>query len=324
MPTCEADGAVSSPSDALVAEDRDNPALGVLSLLAGIAVFSVQDVIIKLISGTYPVHEAMTVRSLVALPLLLAIVALNGGVATLASGRAPLLILRGAIMFVSYTTYYLAFAALPLATCIAIFFATPLFITILSAAFLHEKVEAPRWAAVLAGFAGVLLIVRPGSAVFDMAALLPIVAALTYAVSQILARKLGADQSASVMTFYSNGVYLVAGLVLALIFGNGGPAEGMHKSLAFLVRGWVAPNATDLLLMAACGVIAAIALTLLSQAYRSAKASTIAPFEYAAILLSVAYGWFIWGEWPDPVSWGGIAVVIGSGLYVMVRERVAS
>ncbi len=294
---------------------------GVLSLTVGIAVFSVQDVIIKLLSGTYPVYEAMTIRSLVALPLLLILVALSGGVATLASGRAPLLLLRGVIMFVSYTSYYLAFAALPLATCVAIFFATPLFITVLSAAFLHERVDLARWAAVLVGFAGVLTIVRPGSSVFDLAALLPIVAALTYAIAQILARRLGEDQSAAVMTFYGNGVYLVCGLALALVFGSGGPAGEMHKSLAFLTRGWTDPDLKDLLLMAACGVIAAAALTLLTQAYRSARASTVAPFEYTAILLSVAYGWFIWGEWPDLTSWVGIFIVIGSGLYVMTLER---
>lgn len=294
---------------------------GVLSLTVGIAVFSVQDVIIKLLSGTYPVYEAMTIRSLVALPLLLILVALSGGVATLASGRAPLLLLRGVIMFVSYTSYYLAFAALPLATCVAIFFATPLFITVLSAAFLHERVDLARWAAVLVGFAGVLTIVRPGSSVFDLAALLPIVAALTYAIAQILARRLGEDQSAAVMTFYGNGVYLVCGLALALVFGSGGPAGEMHKSLAFLTRGWTDPDLKDLLLMAACGVIAAAALTLLTQAYRSARASTVAPFEYTAILLSVAYGWFIWGEWPDLTAWVGIFIVIGSGLYVMTLER---
>ena len=311
----------SISENSLPVRSRDDPASGILSLTVGIAVFSVQDVIIKLLSGTYPVYEAMMIRSLVALPLLLILVAWSGGIGSLISERAPLLTLRGIIMFVSYTSYYLAFAALPLATCVAIFFATPLFITVLSAAFLRERVDWVRWAAVLVGFAGVLIIVRPGSSVFDPAALLPVLAALTYAVSQILARRLGEDQSAAVMTFYGNGVYLVCGLVLALVFGGGGPGGDMHKSLAFLTRGWTNPDLKDLLLMAACGIIAAAGLTLLTQAYRSARASTVAPFEYTAILLSVAYGWVIWGEWPDGTSWVGILVVIGSGLAVMLNER---
>ncbi|WP_353937403.1 DMT family transporter [Mesorhizobium liriopis] len=300
---------------------RNDATLGIVSLVAGIAVFSAQDVIIKLLSDTYPVHQAMTIRSLVALPLLLALVAVTGGVSTLVSKSAPLLAARGAIMFVSYTSYYLAFAALPLATCVAIFFVAPLFITILSAFFLRESVDAPRWVAVLMGFLGVLVIIRPGTVVFDAATLLPVLAALTYAVSQTLARKLGETNSAAVMTFYGNGVYLLAGIVLAMAFGGSGSTEGMHKSLSFLMRSWSDPSVRDLLLMAACGVIAAVGLTLLSQAYRSTRASTVAPFEYVAILLSIAYGWFIWGEWPDFIAWAGIAIVISSGLYVMARER---
>ena len=308
-------------SNAPLASIRDNPALGVLSLTAGIAVFSVQDVIIKLISGAYPVHQAMTIRSLVALPLLLGLVAWNGGIETLASKRAPLLLVRGTIMFSAYTSYYLALAALPMATCVALYFVGPLFITILSALVLREHVDARRWAAVLIGFVGVLIIVRPGSDVFDLAAILPICSGLAYAVSQTLARKLGEDQSASVMAFYGNGVYILGGLTLTLIFGDGGFATEQHKSLAFLVRGWASPSLRDLLLMMACGVIAAAGLTLLTQAYRTARASTVAPFEYTAILLSIVYGWVIWAELPDPVSWIGIIVVIGSGLYVLNQER---
>jgi drug/metabolite transporter (DMT)-like permease len=95
----------------------------VLSLTTGITVFSIQDVIIKLISGSYPVFQAIAIRSLVALPLILALVALNGGLGTLLSNRAPLLLVRGTIMFVSYTVYYLALAALPMATCVALYFA---------------------------------------------------------------------------------------------------------------------------------------------------------------------------------------------------------
>jgi drug/metabolite transporter (DMT)-like permease len=233
-----------------------------------------------------------------------------------------MLLLRGAVMFVSYMVYYLALAALPLATCVGLYFTAPLFITLMSALLLGERVDAGRWVAICVGFAGVLIVVRPGSAIFEAAALLPVFAALAYGFAQILARKIGENESASVMTFYANAVYIAGGLGLALLFGNGGSGDGLHPSVAFLVRGWVNPSFNDLLLMATCGVIAAAGLTLLSHAYRSARASIIAPFEYTAIILSVAYGWFIWGEWPDPVSWIGIAIVIGAGLYVAAGGRV--
>ncbi|MEQ1956487.1 DMT family transporter [Mesorhizobium sp. CN2-181] len=302
--------------------NRDNDLAGVLSLVAGIAVFSVQDVIIKLISGVYPVYEAITIRSLVALPILWVMVAVNRRGATLRSRHWRLLLVRGVIMFFSYTVYYLALAALPLATCIGLYFAAPLFITVMSALFLREQVGLRRWAAVLMGFVGVLIILRPGTEVFEVAALLPIFSALTYGMAQVLARKLGEEASASVMTFYANGMYILGGIAMVVAFGGGDYQSDVHKSWAFLTRGWKTPSLDDFLLMAACGVIAAVGLTLLSHAYRSSRASTIAPFEYSAIVLSVAYGWFIWGEFPDMVSWVGIAIVIGAGMYVVaVRDR---
>lgn len=307
---------------AVPVERRDDAIVGILSLIAGVAVFSVQDVIIKLISGAYPVYEAITIRSLVALPILWMLVAWNRKSGGLRSKRAPMLIVRGAIMFVSYTVYYLALAALPIATCIGLYFAAPLFITLMSALFLGERVDLGRWVAILVGFAGVLLIIRPGSEIFDVAALLPIFSALAYGTSQVLARKLGDEVSAPVMTFYANAVYIIGGLALALVFGDGQSANDMHKSLAFLTRGWVNPGLGDFLLMAACGVIASAGLTLLSHAYRSAPASIVAPFEYSAIVLGVAYGWFIWGELPDLIGWVGILIVIGAGMYVVAASRV--
>lgn len=140
---------------------------GILFLIAGIAVFAVQDLILKLLSGTYPLHQAMVLRSLTAVPFLLALVRLNGGMATLVTPGLRRMVGRGFVMFVAYTSYYLALAALPLATTVALYFAAPLFITLLSVLILKEDVGALRWLAVVTGFAGVIIMVRPGSALFD-------------------------------------------------------------------------------------------------------------------------------------------------------------
>jgi drug/metabolite transporter (DMT)-like permease len=206
---------------------------GIFCLTVGIAVFSVQDVIIKLLSGGYPVHQAMVIRSLTALPLLFLLVVLDGGVRSLNSKRRGLLIVRGLIMFTAYTSYYLGLAALPLATCVALYFTAPLYITMLSVVVLGETVGRRRWAAVAGGFVGVLIMVRPGTEVFDWASLLPLFAGLAYAVSQIITRKLGEVERATTMSFYGNGVFLSGGALLASLFGAGGLASEEHASLAF-------------------------------------------------------------------------------------------
>ena len=299
----------------------DQRVKGIGCLVLGIAIFSLQDVILKFLSGGYPIHEALTIRSLTALPVLLAMVLWDGGLRALAT-RRPLAVLgRGCIMFIAYASYYLGLAALPIATCIALFFTAPLFITILSVFILGEKVGPTRWAAVAVGFAGVLVMVRPGSEVFEWASLLPVLGGLAYGVQQIIARKLAASERSTVMGFYGNGVFLAAGLLLAGVLGGGDFAQEEHRSLAFLLRGWAMPNTWDLVLMMSCGVIAGLGLVFLTQAYRIAPANVVAPFEYTGLIWGVLYGWLIWRELPSPETWLGMAIVIGAGLLVLYRER---
>jgi drug/metabolite transporter (DMT)-like permease len=318
--TEQSGGMAAAPVTNAAQGARNNPLWGIGCLSAGVGIFSLQDLIVKLISGAYPVHQILTIRSLVAMPILLVLVALAGGVRTLLSPRAPILLIRGGIMFTAYTAYYLGLAALPLATCVSLYFASPLFITIFSVFLLKEHVGPRRWAAVLLGFLGVVAIVRPGSELFEWAALLPVYAGLSYGFAQVLARKLGDTESAAVMASYNNFFFLVAGILLTAVLGSGGFANEGHASIAFLLRGWSTPTATDLALMISCGIIAAIALTLLTEAYRAAEANIVAPFEYTALIWSVLLGWLFWRELPDAVGWTGMAVIIGAGLYLLRRS----
>ena len=295
---------------------------GILFLIAGIAVFGVQDLILKLLSGTYPLHQAMVLRSLTAVPFLLILVQLNGGLATLITPGLRGMIGRGFVMFVAYTSYYLALAALPLATTVALYFAAPLFITLLSVVILHEKVGPLRWLAVGAGFVGVIIMVRPGSDLFDWAAPLAVLSGLAYGVSMVWARSMGITETAAALAFWGNAVFLFCALILSGIFGTGDFAGAGHKSIAFMTRGWVMPTGTDTLLMMACGVIAAAGLTLLTQAYRISQSNVVAPFEYTALIWGVLYGWVFWTDWPDTIGWIGISIIVGAGLFVIWLERL--
>ena len=250
---------------------------GVPYLVAGIAVFSVQDLILKLLSGTYPLSEAMVLRSLTAFPLLLVLVRLSGGYATL-------------------------------------------FITVFSVLLLREPVGPRHWAAVAVGFGGVLVMLRPGTDLFDWAALLALFSGLSYALSMIAARYLGPTETAAALAFWGNVVFLGCAVLMAVLFGHGAFAAEIHPSLGFLFRGWVTPTARDLMLMMACGAITAAGLTLLTQAYRVSASAIVAPFEYTAMLWGVVWGWLFWRDWPDAAGWSGIVVIVGAGLYVLYRE----
>lgn len=287
-------------------------------------IFSGQDWIIKLLSGDYPVHQAIAIRGVVAVLILLAYIALDGKIESLRSKRMGLLIVRGLVLMMAYTTYYLAFPSMPLANIVALWFTVPLFVTALAGPFLGEKVGVRRWAAAIVGFAGVLIIVRPLADSFSLASLLPIASALTYSISALMARRMGETESAPVMSFYQNLVYLLVALVMAAIFGSGGFEGTSDPSLEFLVRGWVTPSWIDLALLAACGVIASIATVLLTQAYRMAEANFVACFEYSAIIWATLGGYLFWREVPDGYFVVGAALIVVAGLYVLFRTQPAT
>ena len=301
---------------------RHDTALGIFCLCAGIGLFSIQDMILKLLSDSYPLSQAMMLRGLTAAPLLALLAMRDGGLRTLFTPGTWAMIWRGLVMFLAYAAYYLALPALPLATTVALYFSAPLFITILSVAFLREIVGWRRWLAVLTGFCGVVIMVRPGASLFEWAALLPVMSGLAYGLSMILARKLGQSETATAMAFWGNLVFLALAAVMALALGDGRFASGSHPSIAFLLRPWVSPTAQDAALMCGCGVIAALGLTLLTQAYRIADSNAVAPFEYSFMIWGVFWGWAFFGEWPDSIAWIGISVIVGAGLMVLWREKV--
>lgn len=301
---------------------RQDSALGILCLCIGIALFSIQDLILKLVADSYPLSQVMAFRGAVALPILALLSLRDGGLRSLFTPAMPAMIGRGAVMFFAYAGYCLALPALPIATTVALYFSAPLFITILSYFWLREAVGWRRWLAVTVGFGGVLVMLRPGGTLFDWAALLAVLSGLSYGFSMILARKLGRSETAPAMAFWGNAVFLAGALVMAVAFGDGRfAAEAAHPTLGFLWRAWVWPGFVDGALMAGCGVIAALGLTLLTQAYRIADSNAVAPFEYSYILWALFWGWIFFAEWPDLLAWVGTGLILLAGLMVLWREK---
>lgn len=295
--------------------------LGILCLCVGVAVFSLQDALIKDISGAYPVTEAIAIRAIVAMPILLAVVHLDTGVGAIFAGSIGFLTVRAMIMFGAYGTYYLALPALPLADAVALFFTAPLFILLLAGPYLGERVSWKSLVSVAAGMVGVVIMLRPGASVFEWAGLLSLFSAALYALSQLMARKVSVTVTAPVMTFYQNGLYLVGALLTAGLFMALGIEHATHPSLEFLVRPWTWPAPIDFLKMAACGVIASAGMILLSQAYRLAPANSVATFEYTGIIWSPMWGLLFFAEVPQSTTVIGAALIIGAGLFALNAGR---
>jgi drug/metabolite transporter (DMT)-like permease len=304
--------------------NRDN-LVGIVSLVIGIFVFSIQDTIIKYISGSHAVTLAVFLRSIVSFPILLAMVAWEAGLTTILSPAWKVLFGRGFILFLAYISYYTALAAMPIGEVTALFSVAPIIVTTMSGTLLGERVSAYAWLALAIGMTGTILIVRPGTALFNWAAILPLFSAATYAYAMVLARKFAGTVPTTVMSFYQNVSYILASPVLGYVLGAGaaGTVED-HPSLAFLIRPWSMPNTVDLLLMMACGVIAAIAATLLTHAYRKGQASVVTPFEYTSIMWGSFWGFLLFNETLSGWTLWGMALIAAAGIVAIRYGRVRS
>lgn len=309
---------------------QQNAGKGITFVILAMVAISINDMLIKQLSGQYPLHQIVLVRSCIGISFSLILVQFEGGWTILRTDRKTMHALRGLAVVVANLTFFAALSVMPLADATAMFFVAPLFITLLAIPFLGEKVGSRRIIAVLVGFLGVIVMLRPGSERVEdsphiLILMLPVLAALAYAFMQILTRKLGGQSKASAMAVYIQAIFIVVSLCFWLVAGDGRFAQG-HDSevLIFLFRAWTWPDTADVGLFVLLGLMSAIIGYGLSMAYKSANAATIAPFEYTALPLAIFWGWVVFGTLPDRWVILGLLLIAGSGLYVFLRERVAA
>jgi len=311
----------------MISERQNIAGLGILFVLIGVFCISINDLLIKQLSGGYPLHQIVFARSGIGILFSLMIVQYEGGLGILRTAQPWLHTLRGLLIVVANMTFFLALAVLPLADATALFFAAPLFITLLSIPMLGEKVGPLRLGAVAIGFGGVVIMQRPWAdagalEVSRIVLLLPVLSALTYALNQLLTRKLGVASKASAMAVYIQATFILVSLLFFVVAGDGRFADGAtNRSVIFLLRAWVWPAEPDMWVFAGLGLNSAIIGYCLSQAYRLADAATVAPFEYIGLPLAVFWGFAVFGDLPVFEVWIGIALILASGLFVFLRER---
>lgn len=294
---------------------------GIVAAVGASVFFSLNDMSIKLLSGDYALHQVVLVRSIFGLVTTLAIfIPLEGGLNAIRTRRLPMHLARGMLVVIANMTFFLSLAAMPIAEVTAIFFVAPILITGLSVLLLGERVGPRRWLAVVVGLGGVVVMLRPGAGVVQPAALLPLLAALAYALLHMATRRMGGTERASTMAFYIQLTFICVSLGIGLTLGDGRYSGSGDPSLEFLFRAWVIPPAHDLAIMAAIGMGSAFGGYLISQAYRLCEAGLAAPFEYTAMPLAILWGVTIWGDWPDATDWTGIALIVGAGLFIAIRE----
>ena len=287
------------------AEGGASALTGILLIVLSMSIVPMMDGLAKLLSARYPILEIVWARYFFHLLYLLPIVLVRYGPKALLPRHPSLQIVRGGLLLASTILFFAAIAQMPIADALALVFISPLIVTALSPVLLGEKVGPRRWGAVVVGFLGALIIIRPGFVSIDTGALLALGAGVIYAFYVIATRKLSGTAPPLVTLTYT-------ALLGAIVMSVAVPFQ------------WITPNPFDLLLMAAMGGCAAVGHFLLIKAFEHAPASVLAPFGYSEIIMATVIGYFIFADFPDTWTWSGIAVIISSGVYVSVRERSLS
>lgn len=282
-----------------------NAVRGIAMQIIAVAGFSVMGMMIKLLEGRYPTSEVILFRCWPALIPLLLYLPMQGGFSALKTRRPFWHLVRTGSGLVSMFVGFYALSQMALADYVAISFTAPLFGTLLSIPLLGERVGVWRLGAVAVGFAGAVVTLGPLSGSLDPVALFALGSALGYGVAMISMRKLGATDKSAATVFY-------------FTLGSG----AVSLALVSMPGQWVMPDATDFAILMGIGLLGGVAQIFMTEAFRLAPPSVVAPFDYTAMIWAMAFGFFVFGTIPGWNVFVGAGLIAASGLYIIHRERV--
>jgi drug/metabolite transporter (DMT)-like permease len=294
------------PNGLTRATHASHPLKAIVFMLTAVAAFSGMDTLLKILSQHYPPLEVVTLRGASSIPFMLLPLVVMGRLSALKPVRIGMHALRAVLMLLVLVAFVYAVRALSLADAYAIFLAAPLIVTALSVPLLGEHVGWRRWLAICVGLVGVITMLHPtASSLVSLGAVAALLSATGYAFNAIALRVITRTDTTASVVFWMIGLMTVMAFILA----------APH---------WIPVRNEDWTLLAAIGIFSAIAQHLLTEAFRSAPPSVVAPFEYTALLWGILVDRLVWGIFPTSRVYIGGGIVIASGLYLIWREHLSS
>ncbi|WP_162906747.1 DMT family transporter [Algihabitans albus] len=290
-------------------------------IVSAVFTMALQDAVVKFVSADFPLWQIYTLRSFIAIPMLVAVVFLFGGATTLRPRALSWAMLRGGLLVAMYIAFYASLPFLDLSLVAAAYYTGPLFITLFAALLLGEHVGRREILAILLGFAGVLVILRPGTEAFSPAMLVPIAAAVFYALANILTRGKCLEESPLSLSLALNFCFILCGGGLTALLAV---LQLSPKTVAvnpFLLGAWVPVAWSEWAVLGGLAVANVIIHLALAKAYQSAPPQTIAAFDYSYLVFAAIWGFLLFREIPDLATLLGMALIAGAGLLlVLLRD----
>ena len=300
---------------------KNNNPKGIIFILLGMFVFSIQDSIMKYIYSFVSLYEIYLIRTLVSFVIILLFLKITKKPIIFKTQYPLLTFCRIILFFFGFSSFYISLTVLPLITATALFFVTPFLITIFAKFFLKEQIGPRRWLAVIIGFIGVYVILNPDFNNFDYMSLTPILCAFCYSLSMIIIKITSEKDSVYTQTFTFYLGAIIISVIFYFTFGDGQYNTIDHPASQFIFREWFSNLENSMLLMIATGFTASVAFLLLFSAYRIASPAVVSPFEYSILVWSSLSGWLFFNEVPDLKTIIGIILIVCGGIYIFIREK---
>tara|TARA_B000000557_G_scaffold146212_1_gene118641 strand:- start:251 stop:1201 length:951 start_codon:yes stop_codon:yes gene_type:complete len=300
---------------------RNNNPKGILFILTGMALFSVQDSLIKYIFEDTALYELYFGRTLTALILLALYLKITSQKLVMKTYYPLLTTVRVICFFFGFSFFYISLTYMSLAMANALFFSSPFFISILAIVFLGEKVGIRRWLAIIVGFLGVYIVLNPNFENFDYTKLAPVACALFYAISMTIT-KITSDKD----SVYSQMFHLYIGAIgISIIFfiftGKGQFNTFSDPTLQFILREWFTNPTYSWPFIIIMGLVASLSFYFVFSAYSIASPSVVSLFEYSLIIWAIIIGYLLFNDIPTVRTFIGVALIIGAGVYIYIREK---
>jgi len=297
----------------------DNLLLAIAAILFSVFSLSLGDALIKNVSADFPLWQIFVIRSLIAIPVLIAIMRARYRSVSFMPIHTGWTALRSLMLTFMWVAYYTALPHIALSVAAAVFYTLPLFITMFAALFIGEQVGVRGWVAIFLGFCGVLLILRPQADDFNAYAMLPLISAILYALAMIMTRTKCRNESPLALSIGLNASFIIVGVCASVFLWAWGPSATDAETNPFLFSPWISLGAREYLAMVVLASAIIIGSVFAAFAYQSGPASTVSTFDFSYLAFAAFWGFLFFSEIPDLVTAGGILLIATSGILAVRR-----
>lgn len=301
------------------AAQTDNIKLAILSVLLAVFALSLGDAVIKSMSLSFPLWQIYVIRSLLSLPILLIIFKFHDSGISIVPKSMKWVIIRSLLLGCMWIAYYTALPKIKLSVAAAVYYTIPLFITLFSAMLTADKVTAKSWTAIFIGFTGVLIIVRPDTQGFNAYVILPLIAAILYALAMILTRTKCQNENPKVLAINLNLTFIVMGIIATAILMTAEPSITQKQENPFLLGDWSEMDLKGWLVMTLLAIVITLGSLFAAIAYQNGPSSVVASFDYSYLAFSAFWGLVFFAEVPDGLTILGMIMIASAGL-IAIRQ----